>query len=108
MNNELKWTPGPWSVDESSEPAKYAGLGDKCVRSKDGFIVALVMHEQPPIAMPNAHLIAAAPELYEALSNLLDFYEEHTSHYGYPRGGHDPVKEAAKSALAKACGEVML
>lgn len=100
MNNELKWTPGPWSVDESSEPAKYAGLGDKCVRSKDGFIVALVMHEQPPIARPNAHLIAAAPELYEALADAEQFIKKQSG------GGETDYREKLLLVLAKARGEV--
>lgn len=46
------------------------------------------------LAHPDAHMLAAAPELYEALNGLVD----------------DPTcercREAARSALAKARGEV--
>jgi len=55
---DKKWTPGPWVVN-----------GDKVSYDLDGHydsICQIVWSE------PNAHLIAAAPDLYEALDKLVD------------------------------------
>ena len=49
----------------------------------------------------NAYLIAASPDMYEALTNLLDFYER-----GIPKGNGatQPARDAARAALARASG----
>lgn len=49
----------------------------------------------------NAHLIAAAPDLYEALERCLNFIENTESEFGdlLPSG------DVARAALAKARGE---
>ena len=64
--SKRKWTPGPWSVDgefgvKSDAPHGYvanAGFGPD---TKDG----------DREARANVHLIAAAPDLYEALAELI-------------------------------------
>lgn len=75
-----QWTPGPWTVEDVGE-SRWV------IRGPDGFIRA-----QVPF-LPNARLIAAAPELYEALANLLD----------NPTSASKQI--VAASILAKARGE---
>ena len=60
-----KWTPGPWVF---SEPI---GAEHAEVRDKDGRRVAVTIGSYPRRTRTedaNAHLIAAAPDLYAALS----------------------------------------
>ena len=51
--------------------------------------------------LANARLIAAAPELFEALQGLLDAYSDP----GNTGSTHDDKVEAARAAIAKARGE---
>lgn len=98
---ERKWTPGPWVY----RPHKYDDWG--LVRGSDDYPVASASicrateeekdncrrdHRDP--AEANAHLIAAAPDLYEALEYLLNNAD-------LTRGD----KIVAREALAKARGE---
>lgn len=102
--NERKWTPGPWSIvwydagdkdewlycplingSEESDRAvvHWDGFKQKYWQSADG--------KQSEIEA-NAHLISAAPDLYEALEAMLKSVD------GVSRG-------MAFDALAKARGE---
>lgn len=58
------WTPGPWRVCENNSHSM-----DECNLSICGDIFILADISGPMYAHcePNAHLIAAAPDLYEAL-----------------------------------------
>ncbi|WP_215755059.1 hypothetical protein [Acetobacter sp. P5B1] len=53
------------------------------------------------IAAPDAHLIATAPDLYEALKSCLNFMENTESELGFSLESADQ----ARAALAKARGE---
>ena len=65
MSNETKWTPGAWHVERYKEPYT-SSLDTYIVVSSAGLIVAKC--GTGDFEMPdNANLIAAAPELYEAL-----------------------------------------
>ena len=73
MNNEIKATPGPWSVRDIATPCVYIGpAADPGAPS-----VALVMAR---VNVPdgqqkaNARLIAAAPQLLEALKEADRLY----------------------------------
>ncbi len=63
-----KHTPGPWHV--ANGPIVYA---------PDGFAIAnaVVFHgrHEPEASQANAHLIAAAPRLFEILSHILAAHE---------------------------------
>ena len=78
MSNETRWTPGPWiaypNQDENlfyiaqQDGAPYTpGYSDVCglsCHTWDG--------ERFTVQQANAHLVAAAPELYEALDMLME------------------------------------
>lgn len=63
MSSETKWTPGPWYVEGKGIAA--------VVRGGDMTIVA-VRHRLPGRRHEdNAHLIASAPKLHEALAEFV-------------------------------------
>jgi len=63
---ERKWTPGPW--DAMATGWIEAGDGDPIALINDSGLPNSIFDED----LPNAHLIAAAPDLYEALEWLSD------------------------------------
>jgi hypothetical protein len=97
--SEPKFTKGPWEVDLSSP------LDPKVATSLGGWIATELDWPLSPVAADaNAHLIAAAPELYAALERLVDRLD---SHFGGPSRSSDwEEQEDARKALAKARGEV--
>mgnify|MGYP003443857007 FL=1 len=66
---ETKWTPGPWPVKPTGD-FKRIVIGDGLVEGPGGYEVAEVYSDDcdRDEAMANAHLIAAAPDLYAALA----------------------------------------
>jgi hypothetical protein len=90
---ETKFTPGPWVADgificDNDD-------NNVCICEQDNW-------------EPDSYLIAAAPELYEALEQLLDqFDSEIRSEYGGTSMLESRLAEAdyARAALAKARGE---
>jgi len=101
---ERNWTAGPWVVEKDragdyrviaeTNPTKEGrDMGARWVIA-DSVLVFLYPEEQ----LKHAHLIAAAPELFEALeacvASLVDSGRDHA-----------PSVEQARAALAKAKGE---
>lgn len=94
--SKTKWTPGPWAVT--------GGDGTPCVSDPFGLDVGWPSRRKGYPALANAHLIAAAPELYEALELALPIIEELDT----CRDDEDdpiPLVAQIRSALAKARGE---
>ncbi|GLT02830.1 hypothetical protein GCM10007897_42540 [Sphingobium jiangsuense] len=95
------FTPGPWRVDPNAN----------CdIQTSDGLLEVAATHpslltggrNDPARARGNANLIAAAPELYEALSWFInDIDGTHTVMLDF-----DANVERARAALAKARGEL--
>ena len=88
MSGEFKGTPGPWA-------GKDVGI---CRQDRAGLQIGFIMtHDENRVAEceANAHLIAAAPELLEALQLIMngDFY--------MPKESAD----VARLAIAKALGK---
>lgn len=101
-----KWTPEPWRAVVAD---RGYGLGKALlpIDSPRGIVAYAVDHARLPMSgqvadLPieaNAYLMAAAPDLYEALGLLLSFHES--------VGSPSPAApcEMARAALAKARGE---
>ena len=90
-----KHTPGPWSFYTEPQPSGCPIVGAK------GLMIAQLAHsinynDQAETAIANARLIAAAPELLEALQKMLDVWE-HGGIATYPIG-------EARAAISKATG----
>ena len=116
MSNEQKWTPGPWEIINDGDIfAPLGGDSGDGVRadSSDGWQIAEVdayiafvdgglveLGAEPRRA--NARLIAAAPELFEALDGLLSELDS-TPEIDLSSWGVSTAK--ARAALAKARGE---
>lgn len=84
------WTPGPWAAE-----ASVVGIGAPVIASRPGVEhIALLTRGQQGGGWPNAHLIAAAPDLYEALRGMVDDWHAHGGAY----------MSAALAALTKADG----
>lgn len=90
------YTPGPWEIDPNSGPgigwSMLAKQGPVCVCPAKAY------------SEPDAHLIAAAPELYEALAEALQWIK------GWdPNFIHDDEWQATRdkidAALSRARGE---
>lgn len=98
--SESKWTKGPWKFYELPHDD---GLHIGYIRPVDEDGLEISHHGDMGRSgnenFANGHLLAAAPELYEALINLVDSIED--------AGGHDEngdvfdIREAC-AALAKA------
>lgn len=101
MTDQPKWTKGPWAAKWS----KY---------EEDNFIVQAGMPSNRVLAqfdgdgdgpddqsLADAHLIAAAPDMAEALEKALNFITNTESEMGETL----PCGDAARAALAKARGQ---
>lgn len=80
------WTPGPWfSLRYASGRGEDWGIG---IPSGDGYIAVARVHRvaQRDTAheVANARLIAAAPELYEALDDLVNYLSNTAHHNALP------------------------
>lgn len=97
---ETKFTPGPWHRSESDKwdiesPDVADGSVICVVTDPDGDTSALDAECEA-----NAHLIAAAPDLYVALDAIVTAIKEQDIRFG-------PLTWDAEQALAKARGEVL-
>jgi hypothetical protein len=90
--SEIKHTPGPWVFDED-ECSEIPALHLYCADSKNPFHGSRSEEE----LKANARLIAAAPELLEALQRLLKGEDDE---YLTPQG----LRNLARAAIAKATG----
>lgn len=109
-----KWTPGPWEVNGQGNFIDIGKAGfllaqshPSChLRSAGGVVASIMPFDNPSRrnvrAMACAHLIAAAPDLYEALAAMLEAVksEPAMNHHKYDRIGIQ-----VNNALAKARGE---
>ena len=84
-------TPGPWFADLSAET----------VTSADGNIVVYELNTNEA----DACLIAAAPDLLEALTKLLDMHERCDAGFAPHVELRFAIRDMARAVLAKATGE---
>lgn len=103
--NEFKGTPGPWEIKPEEVDRPYIRI--RGTRLGGRFKVANVLHpdydgvhhREADETRANARLIAAAPELLEALTTTLD-------EIGHWLSQQNPgLKKKIDSVVAKALGE---
>jgi hypothetical protein len=84
----MSYTPGPWKVRRSrhSDKYRYVQIGKELDYTTLDLLAA------------DAHLISAAPDLYEALQEIVDATDTGWEHL-------DATFTRARSALKKARGE---
>lgn len=88
-----EWTPGPWEA-----------VNERDVDTADGKCIA-IMGVGVDEFEANAHLIAAAPDLYEALEKILRECGDEMSDGYLANFVHSDKASVARAALAKARGE---
>jgi hypothetical protein len=96
--NGVRHTPGPWTVGKEFV---YAANGDSVARIDSNLANCLE-------AEPNARLIAAAPDLAQALRVVLEAYrllDEEATRRGFGDYRWAEVEGIAEAALAKAEGK---
>ena len=102
MTDQPKWTPGDWAgKGQTSEDAVFCGTMHRICA--DGAWLAFVPAwkdnpDEASEAEANAHLIAAAPDLYAALERLVDAVSGLSA-------GVASISADARAALAKARGQ---
>ncbi|WP_186055718.1 hypothetical protein [Burkholderia gladioli] len=95
--SKQQWTPGPWELEVNGWDNQVVYGNDPRVSGKRRFIAEVSLYHDG--ANANAKLIAAAPELVEALRRTLQLLTD----MGAPEEPEDAkVLEAARAALAKA------
>lgn len=107
---EKKFTPGVWEVEKikelnGTEYLKIFGELKPCHQLGKICTPIVRTYFSGDRDLANAHLIASAPELYEALEMVLKFHNDNEAHGdGFL---HDHEVQKVESALAKARGENM-
>lgn len=87
--SETKWTPGPWRV----------GIDRRAIWDDEDRCIAVAKSETHQLEA-NARLIAAAPDLYEALGDVAGLLMLHAGD-----GIATKAIDRARAAMAKARGD---
>ena len=101
-----KWTPGPWNIGSSDLPVSRMSIHCKGHKDSCHSTVALMVsrgvigisHDEE---FANARLIAAAPELLEALEDCVAVMDRELAGLK----AIQPELSSARAAIAKATGE---
>lgn len=99
---EFKGTPGPWYVGCGT--AIYNAPCDEASRKQVYVSETMSIEETQDVIIANAKLIAAAPELLEALQNILNAYGE-VGAANFWSINESPEGIKARATIAKALGE---
>lgn len=95
-------TAGPWTVEreynEAGTAAEAAGRSSTQIMNAAGYHVGTWIDGQWDGHCPNARLVAASPDLRDALIALLDAVEGHERRTGHMQ--MHPAIEQARAALA--------
>lgn len=102
-----KHTKGPWFADKHGNiwrrnPAELYENGGSVAGDMALAVVVRGWHDAESVGFPvnaNANLIAAAPDLLEALGSLLDSMDANGSCQ------YEQLREEARAAIAKATGD---
>jgi hypothetical protein len=98
----VSFTPGPWHVEthleaEHINATAYEVWAKTEYRGMPGDRLICILQNAAAATEHNARLIAAAPELLEALHRLTDVIREHNQQLLF-----EPEVAAAEAAIAKA------
>ncbi|ELR5271182.1 hypothetical protein EX227_12565 [Providencia rettgeri] len=100
---EFKGTPAPWLTDRNNCHSGHIATVHGCENNDWVEIWSTDWPESESVQEANAHLIAAAPELLEALQRLLKYHDDF---YGIEQDeDSDHPLSVAKAAIAKALGQ---
>ena len=99
MTHTAKHTPGPWEVNKSD---KCLIMVSKEISPRVTQPIADVQYNKERYA--NAHLIAAAPAMYEALQKISDLYRKAYESDGEFFLDESEIGSLADAALAQAEG----
>lgn len=94
---EFKGTPGPWFRDNGRAIGPKSAEDDQSY----GMVIPVGWVEFDPeieIQVANQQMMAAAPELLEALQNMVEAYQ-------YEASIDNPALLSARAAIAKALGK---
>lgn len=95
---QFKGTPGPWAVHEIGPHWNNKSLTHlEITFGEDGECICDTVYQRA-----DANLIAAAPELLEALCELVKCVVELEQHYDFDS---DTLVDEARTAITKALGE---
>lgn len=98
-------TKGPWTASEHGAYGDYNG--NSIVILGDDLRIAVVLGYDNEETQANARLIAAAPELLEAVQALIDWNEAQTKLSFYDRMEQfNAAMDKARAAIAKVKGDV--
>ncbi|HCF2412865.1 TPA: hypothetical protein NIA64_003513 [Pseudomonas aeruginosa] len=97
-----KHTPGPWMIERYADGLIQI-VGNVRVVSDDEEYVTTVVEALNPDDEADAHLIAAAPELLEALQGMLEVYGGQYNDDCLPKSSSElDLIQQARAAIAKA------
>jgi hypothetical protein len=97
-----KHTPGPWTISKPMGPGNI-GIQSKDINAGGNWFVAELPNCPHEEAEGNAELIAAAPELLEAVQNLVLIFQT-GNHYDTRNPYTRPEVIEAMKTIAKATG----
>lgn len=107
--NSTNYTPGPWKagIKTKRHGTPYTEVLSTATEngislSICGPVALIPGHHESEETDANATLIAAAPELLEALNDVLDHCERYFPAFGTIGGKENEIVEKAKAALQKA------
>ena len=104
--SDAKHTPAPWRVEGHRSGVPHGHIISHGINSHgdgpEGYVCDTWNSSDA-----DARLIAAAPDLLEALIDTLDFLERHSNRWDGVNGKHPQVVvTAARAAIAKAEGKL--
>lgn len=101
--NEFKGIPGPWKFEAAGHRGSDGPTGFRVLPAAMRYVIA-ELFDYGPEGEANAALIAAAPELLEALQGILDqvAIEEETERFSIEL---EALHERGRFAIAKALGQ---
>lgn len=107
--SETKFTPGPWEVKPKEKNVPYLRIRGKSLgrRYKIANVLSVTAEEsdEDRETKANAHLIAAAPEMFQTLEDVLDALTDGGLRV-LSKEQNDYHVRTIKRILAKALGEI--